>query len=58
MKVKTICGISSAAWLCAKLGKSWQDAAIMSLHGRSGSLAGAVGVTGRSLPLPETTWES
>ena len=42
VKVKTICGISSAAWLCAKLGKSWQDAAIMSLHGRSGSLAGAV----------------
>ena len=42
VKVRTICGISSAAWLCAKLGKSWQDAAIMSLHGRSGSLAGAV----------------
>ena len=42
VKVKTVCGVTSAAWLCARLGKSWQDAAILSLHGRSGNLAGAV----------------
>ena len=42
VKVKTVCGVTSAAYLCGKLGTSWQDAVLLSLHGRSGNLAGAV----------------
>lgn len=30
-------GISSVSYFCAKLGVSWEDAALMSLHGRKGN---------------------
>lgn len=42
VRVRAVCGQSSVAYLCAKLGKSWQDAVLLSLHGRPGNLAGAV----------------
>lgn len=35
-------GVSSLAYLCAKLGKPYQTIKVLSLHGRSGSLCGAV----------------
>lgn len=37
-------GISSVQYLCAKLGTSWDDARIISLHGRSGSIAAEVAI--------------
>lgn len=36
-ETKVYPGISSLQYLCAKLGVSWDDARILSLHGRSGS---------------------
>ena len=40
--VKMICGLNSMQMLCAKFGVSYQDAFWISLHGRKGSLLGAV----------------
>lgn len=37
-----ICGMSSMQYFCAKLKVSYDDAVILSLHGRNGSLLGAV----------------
>ena len=33
--IRVICGVSSVQALCARLGMSWQDAQIVSAHGRS-----------------------
>lgn len=41
-EVETICGQSSLSTFCARLGVSWEDAVLLSLHGRSGGLLGAV----------------
>ena len=41
-KVRLIPGISSLSYLCAKLGKSYDDVYLMSLHGRDGSIAEAM----------------
>ena len=40
--VQPICGISSVVYLCGKLGVSWDDAVLVSLHGRQNNLAGLV----------------
>lgn len=40
--VETLCGISSLQAFCALLGERWEDAVLLSLHGRAGSLLGAV----------------
>jgi precorrin-6Y C5,15-methyltransferase (decarboxylating) len=40
--VVPICGISSVAYLCSKLGIPWQDAHLMSAHGRGSNIVGAV----------------
>lgn len=40
--VEILPGLSSMQYLCAKCGQSYDDAYIMSLHGRSGSILGAV----------------
>lgn len=42
IETRVIPGISSIAGLCAKLRCSWEDAAILSLHGREGNLIAAV----------------
>ncbi|MEA4965429.1 MAG: precorrin-6A reductase [Oscillospiraceae bacterium] len=42
VRVRTVCGVSSVAWLCGRRGISWEDAAILSLHGREGNFADAV----------------
>ena len=41
-KLQVIPGVSSLSYFCALLGTSWQDAFVVSLHGRSGNAAGAV----------------
>lgn len=41
-EVSVIPGVSSLAYLCAKAGVSYEDAAVISLHGRSGSAVPAV----------------
>lgn len=41
-KVQMICGLNSMQMICAKFGVSYQDAFWLSLHGRKGSLLGAV----------------
>jgi len=41
-EVEFIPGISSLQYFCAKLKLSWEDAKIMSLHGREGNIMGAV----------------
>lgn len=42
MEVRSICGISSPAYFCAKLGISWDDVYLLSLHGRETNWLGAV----------------
>ncbi len=41
-EVKICPGISSVSYLAARLGTSWQDAAILSIHGRTANVAEAV----------------
>lgn len=41
-EVETLCGVSSLQALCVRIGKRWEDAVLLSLHGREGSLLGAV----------------
>ena len=40
--VRLVCGLSSMQYFCAKLGVSYDDACVRSLHGRAGSILGAV----------------
>ena len=40
--VRLVCGLSSMQYFCAKLGISYDDACVRSLHGRAGSILGAV----------------
>ncbi len=40
--VRTICGISSVVYFCAKLHLAWEDVCLKSMHGRSANLVGAV----------------
>lgn len=41
-EVRLVCGMSSLQYFCAKLGVSYDDACVRSLHGRVGSILGAV----------------
>lgn len=36
---KIICGISTPVYLCAKIGRSWENMKFVSLHGRNGNVA-------------------
>lgn len=40
--VQLVCGLSSLQYFCAKLGVSYDDVCVRSLHGRAGSILGAV----------------
>ncbi len=42
LTVRYISGISSVVYLCGQLGITWQDAHLISLHGRGGNLSAAV----------------
>lgn len=42
IEARVIPGISSVAYFCAKLGVSWEDAALRSLHGRKDNILAAV----------------
>lgn len=44
--VEALPGISSLQYLFAKIGRPWQDAGLMSLHGRNQDLIGALETTG------------
>lgn len=50
-KVKMICGLNSMQMLCSKFGISYQDAFWLSLHGRKGSLLGAVSYNKKVIAL-------
>jgi precorrin-6Y C5,15-methyltransferase (decarboxylating) len=50
-EVCVICGISSVQYFCAKLKTSWDDAVILSLHGRGAPLLGAVSYNPKVLAL-------
>ena len=39
--VKTMPGISSVVYFCGRLGISWEDVKLLSLHGKEGNLVGA-----------------
>ena len=39
-EVKVLCGISSVQYLASKIGKPWQEAKFLSMHGRRGNLIG------------------
>ena len=42
MEVEVLPGVSSLSYLCAKLGRPWEDVRAVSLHGRTCDLAGEV----------------
>ena len=50
-KVEMICGLNSMQMICAKFGISYQDAKFLSLHGRNGSLLGAVSYNKKVIAL-------
>ena len=41
-EVRTVCGISSVVYLASRLHMSWEDMALVSVHGREQNLAGAI----------------
>lgn len=54
MEVKTIPGISSVAYLSARLGISWEDAALVSVHGRKENLVSVVRNSKKTIALVGT----
>jgi precorrin-6Y C5,15-methyltransferase (decarboxylating) len=51
--VKVLCGISSVAYLCSKIGVSWDDANLISAHGREANIVGNVSVNRKTITLLE-----
>lgn len=51
IETEVVPGISSVSGLCARLHCSWSDAAILSLHGRSGNLIASVSQNPRTIVL-------
>ena len=41
-EVRLVCGLSSLQYFCAKLGVPYDDVCVRSLHGRAGSILGAI----------------
>ena len=41
-EVDALCGISSVVYFCGKLRTAWEDVCLLSIHGRSANLVGAV----------------
>lgn len=41
-QIEVICGINSMQYLCSKVGRSYENMKIISLHGRNNSILGAV----------------
>ncbi|MEE0420562.1 MAG: precorrin-6A reductase [Lachnospiraceae bacterium] len=50
-EVSLFCGISSVVYLCAKLGMSWEDVKLLSLHGRKQNIVRAVDCHGKVFAL-------
>ncbi|MBR4504748.1 MAG: precorrin-6A reductase [Candidatus Methanomethylophilaceae archaeon] len=49
--VESECGISTAAYLCSKMGIPWQDAKLTSIHGREFNVTGAARTNGTVFAL-------
>ena len=49
--VEMVCGISSLQYFCAKIGTSWDDMQVLSVHGREANVAAAVRKSGRLFVL-------
>ncbi len=52
-RVRVLPGIGSVQYLCARLGVSWDDAALVSLHGQDASVAPALRRYGKVFALTE-----
>ena len=52
-RVRVIPGIGSVQYLCARIGTSWDDAALISLHGQSANVAPALKKRGKVFALTE-----
>ncbi|MDO4260793.1 MAG: precorrin-6A reductase [Eubacteriales bacterium] len=50
-EIQSLCGISSVVYLCGKLKTPWEDVRLMSAHGRSANLAGAVRESAKTFTL-------
>ena len=50
-KAEMVCGISSLQYFCAKIGTSWDDLAVLSVHGREADVAAAVRRSGKLFVL-------
>ncbi|MCL2148715.1 MAG: precorrin-6A reductase [Methanomassiliicoccaceae archaeon] len=49
--LEVICGVSSVAYLCSRTGSSWDDALLLSAHGRGANIVGAVSCNGKVIAL-------
>ncbi len=52
-RVRVIPGISSVQYLCARIGASWDDAALVSMHGQEASVAPVLKKRGKVFALTE-----
>ena len=52
-EVKTISGVSSVAYFCARTQSSWDDALLLSLHGRTANVPGKVKRNGKVIMLTD-----
>jgi precorrin-6Y C5,15-methyltransferase (decarboxylating) len=51
--INVLCGISSVAYFCSKIGVSWDDADLISAHGREANIIGNVSVNRKTITLLE-----
>lgn len=49
--VRTFCGLSSSTYFFSRIGRTWQDAYLMSAHGRGANVPGHVRRTGKVFTL-------
>ncbi|MBO4568586.1 MAG: precorrin-6A reductase [Candidatus Methanomethylophilaceae archaeon] len=50
-EIESECGISSAAYLCSKMGIPWQDVRLTSAHGKECNITGNVRTNGKTFAL-------
>ena len=50
-EIRQMCGISSVVYLCGKLGTSWEDVKLVSIHGRRQNIAAAVRTNAKTFAL-------
>lgn len=57
-EVRLVCGLSSLQYFCAKLGVPYDDVCVRSLHGRAGSILGAVSYHKKIFVLTGGVWNA